>query len=235
MLYCLWNCQLKSNTWNATAQLKQPSPPVQGPNWSGPQRMFFFPSLTLSLLVKSCRQCTFTLAYIDHKSPKPDVLLNVLIKPISWVERMAGLQCKPAWGTLLRKKTVVILSSSQSTVGTPHPTHTVCTSPVPDVFHALICFPHKSETEQTERWRKEKCLSYSTAAPPDQSRPHWVLYKGLLSYKPCHLFRWIELFQGSFIVTQAMLLSAVPNHTVLGALGDRRLLWFALSYMLQAA
>lgn len=122
MLYCLWNCQLKSNTWNA--QQKQPSPPMQGPNRSGPQRMFFFPSLTLSLLVKRCRQCTFTLAYIDHKSPKPDVLLNVLIKPISWVERMAGLQCKPAWGTLLRKKTVVILSSTQSTVGTPHPTHT---------------------------------------------------------------------------------------------------------------
>lgn len=52
------------------------------------------------------------------------MLLNVLIKPISWVERMAGLQCKSAWGTLLRKKTVVILSSTQSTVGTPHPTHT---------------------------------------------------------------------------------------------------------------
>lgn len=116
MLYCLWNCQLKSNTWNT--QLKQPPPPMQGPNRSGPQRMFFFPSLTLSLLVKRCRQCTFTLAYIDHKSPKPDVLLNVLIKPISWVERMAGLQCKSAWGTLLRKKTVVILSSTQSTVGT---------------------------------------------------------------------------------------------------------------------
>lgn len=116
MLYCLWNCQLKSNTWNT--QLKQPPPPMQGPNRSGPQRMFFFPSLTLSLLVKRCRQCTFTLAYIDHKSPKPDVLLNVLIKSISWVERMAGLQCKSAWGTLLRKKTVVILSSTQSTVGT---------------------------------------------------------------------------------------------------------------------
>lgn len=27
MLYCSRNCQLKSNTWNAEAQLKQPSPP----------------------------------------------------------------------------------------------------------------------------------------------------------------------------------------------------------------
>lgn len=32
MLYCSRNSQLKSNTWNTEAQLKQPSPPWQGWN-----------------------------------------------------------------------------------------------------------------------------------------------------------------------------------------------------------
>lgn len=86
----------------------------------GPKRMFFFPSfhplLLMSLFVKSCRQCTFTLAHIAHKSPKADVPLNILIKLISCVEHMAWLQCKPAQGTLLKKKIVVILSSTQSTL-----------------------------------------------------------------------------------------------------------------------
>lgn len=125
MLYCSWNCQLKSNTWNAEAQLKRPSPPWQGWNQlvpcsrEAPRECFSFhlnPPLPMSLFVKTCRQCTFTLAYIAHKSPKADVLLNVLIKPISWVEHMAWLQCKPAQGTLLKKKTVVILSSTKSTL-----------------------------------------------------------------------------------------------------------------------
>lgn len=151
MLYCSRNCQLKSNTWNAEAQLKQSSPSwwgwmqavpctTEAPGECFSFRHFFYPPFTLLLFVKRCRQCTFTSAYIDHKSPKPDVLLNVLIKPISWVEHMAGLQYKPAQATLLRKKTEVILSSTQSTVGTPRSntyTH-VYTSTVPDVFHALV-------------------------------------------------------------------------------------------------
>lgn len=125
MLYCSWNCQLKSNTWNTEARLKQPCPlrqackqPVlctaEAPRECFSFRPFF--ACTPSLFVKSCRQCTFTLAYVAHKSPRPDVLLNVLIKPISLVEHMARLQCKPAQGTLLKRKTVMILSSAQSTL-----------------------------------------------------------------------------------------------------------------------
>lgn len=85
MLYCMRNCQLKSNTWNAEAQLKQPFLPWQTWNQSvpcsaeAPRECFsfhVFPPFTLSLFVKSCRQCTFTLAYIAHKSPKPDVRIN---------------------------------------------------------------------------------------------------------------------------------------------------------------
>lgn len=168
MLYCSRNCQLKSNTWNTEARLKTASPlrPETGRS-PAPQRppenvflsiFFFFPPFTPSLFVKSCRQCTFTSAYTAHKSPKPDVLLNVLIKPISSVERVARLQCKPARGHACEKENNN--ESLQHPVHTaavpPHPTHT-CSDrsrpvPVPDVSHAQVCFPPpKRETDQTQQ------------------------------------------------------------------------------------
>lgn len=81
MLYCSQNCQLKSNTWNAEAQLKQTSPPNQAFNQSvlcsteAPRDCFSFPLFPPFLPVfpvficESCRQCSFTLAHIAHKSP----------------------------------------------------------------------------------------------------------------------------------------------------------------------
>lgn len=165
MLYCSRNCQLKSNTWNTEARLKTASPlrPETGRS-PAPQRppenvflsIFFF--FSPSLFVRSCRQCTFTSAYTAHKSPKPDVLLNVLIKPISSVERVARLQCKPARGHACEKENNN--ESLQHPVHTaavppPHPTHT-CSDrsrpvPVPDVSHAQVCFPPKRETDQTQQ------------------------------------------------------------------------------------
>lgn len=114
---------------------------------------FFFPPLALSLFVKSCRQCTFTLAYTAHKSPKPDVLLNILIKPISWVEHMAQLQCKPAQGTLLKKKTLMILSSTQSTLQwVPlSNTHTGLVQSRPVQSQMCPMLPEERETDQIEQ------------------------------------------------------------------------------------
>lgn len=141
--------------------------------------MFFFPTslhppFSPSLFVRSCRQCTLTLAYLAHKSPKPDILLNILINPISIAAHMAQLQCKPAKGTLLKKKTAVILSSTQSTLQevTPSNTHThtfkpVQTCPAPDVSHAQVCFPPREretdQIKQTERGRMS-CIRFHSSA-----------------------------------------------------------------------
>lgn len=91
MLYWSRNWQLKSNTWNTEARRKQPCPQTTGPNQpfaalhGDPPTMFFFPSslfffLFKSLFVKSCRQSAFTLAYIAHKSPNPDMLVKRINK-----------------------------------------------------------------------------------------------------------------------------------------------------------
>ena len=182
MLYCSRNCQLKSNTWNTEAGLKTASPlrPETGRS-PAPQRppenvflsIFFFPPFTPSLFVKSCRQCTFTSAYTAHKSPKPDVLLNVLIKAISSVERVARLQCKPARGHACEKENNN--ESLQHPVHTaavpPHPTHTCSdrSRPVPSQMCPMLrsVSPPRERNGPNSTNRKKISLSYSSLAPPE--------------------------------------------------------------------
>lgn len=162
MLYCSRNCQLKSNTWNTEARLKTASPlrPETGRS-PAPQRppenvflsIFFF--FSPSLFVRSCRQCTFTSAYTAHKSPKPDVLLNVLIKPISSVERVARLQCKPARGHACEKE-----NNNESL---QHPVHTAAVPPPiqhthvqtgPDLSQSQMCPMLRSVSPPREKRTK---------------------------------------------------------------------------------
>lgn len=183
MLYCSRNCQLKSNTWNTEARLKTASPlrPETGRS-PAPQRppenvflsiFFFFPPFTPSLFVKSCRQCTFTSAYTAHKSPKPDVLLNVLIKPISSVERVARLQRKPARGHACEKENNnESLQHPVHTAAVPPPSNThmfrpVQTCPSPRCVPCSGLFPPQERNGPNSTNRKKICLSYSSLAPPE--------------------------------------------------------------------
>lgn len=134
---------------------------------------FFFPPFTPSLFVKSCRQCTFTSAYTAHKSPKPDVLLNVLIKPISSVERVARLQCKPARGHACEKENNnESLQHPVHTAAVPPPSNThmfrpVQTCPSPRCVPCSGLFPPQERNGPNSTNRKKICLSYSSLAPPE--------------------------------------------------------------------
>lgn len=160
MLYCSRNCQLKSNTWNTEARLKTASPlrPETGRS-PAPQRppenvflsIFFF--FSPSLFVRSCRQCTFTSAYTAHKSPKPDVLLNVLIKPISSVERVARLQCKPARGHACEKE-----NNNESL---QHPVHTAAVPPP---------IQHTHVQTGPELSQSQMCPMLRSVSPPREKR-----------------------------------------------------------------
>lgn len=90
---------------------------------------------------------------------------------------MARLQCKPVQGTLLKKKTVVILSSTQSTLeGTPQSNiHTHIHQEQSSPGHSQMCFMIRSVSANGEKQTKlskqkggEKRKVFHAFPPTDQ-------------------------------------------------------------------
>lgn len=165
MLYCSQNCQLKGNTWNEETGLNRLLRKSSAPLLNRPLENVFLssppvsPHLYLWKVADNALSCWLT-GLISHR--KPDMLLNVLIKAISWVERMAQRQCKPAQGMLVKKK-----NSGDSLQHPVDPRYPPPSSQQPHFSQSQMCSmfwsvhqerePH--HPEKTQRWRKEKCLT----------------------------------------------------------------------------